>query len=109
MRLLGDEQVTTGGGGYCKATTDVALGVGERLQGEAVSDREQEGGDGLGVVARLSTPSPPWRAGSRRRAAGALEELADLALDIGVAPAGAEELEEEQEEVRLVLDQVLRW
>ncbi len=38
--------------------------------------------------------------------AGALEELADLVLDLGVAAAGAEELVEEQEEGRLVLDQV---
>ena len=38
--------------------------------------------------------------------AGALEELADLALDVGVAAAGAEQLVEEEEEARFVLDQV---
>ena len=38
--------------------------------------------------------------------AGALEELADLALDVGVAAAGAEQLVEEEEEAGFVLDQV---
>src|ERR1044072_2164449 len=52
-RLLGDEQVTTRGGGHGEAAADVALGVGERLQGEAVGDREEEGDDLLSVVAEL--------------------------------------------------------
>ena len=38
--------------------------------------------------------------------AGALEELADLALDVGVAAAGAEQLVEEEEEAGFVLDHV---
>src|SRR6202012_2714664 len=39
-------------------------------------------------------------------AAGRLEELADLVLDVGVATAGAEELVEEEEEAGVVVDQV---
>ena len=38
--------------------------------------------------------------------AGAVEELADLVLDLGVAAAGAEQLVEEEEEARVVLDHV---
>src|SRR4051794_38899818 len=51
--LLGDQQVATGGRCYGEAAADVALGVGECLQGEAVGDREEEGDDLLGVVAEL--------------------------------------------------------
>ena len=39
--------------------------------------------------------------------AQAAEEAAELLLDVGVAAPGAEELEQQEEELRLVVDRVL--
>ena len=83
------------------------LGIRERLQGEAVADREEVGDDRLGVEAEAEHALALLRLEDVGDVgAGALEELADLVLDLGVAAAGAEQLVEEQEEARLVLDQV---
>src|ERR1700754_4102652 len=105
--LLGDEQEAGRGGAGGEGAAVVARGVRERLQGEAVAEREEIGDDGVGVEAHAQHALAflgPQDGGDVR--AGALEELADLALDVGVAAAGAEQLVEQQEEARLVLDQV---
>ncbi len=90
-----------------RAASRSRLGLGEGLQGEAVADREEEADDRLGVVAEAEHALALLRLEDLGDVgAGAVEELADLALDVGVAAAGAEQLVEEQEEAGLVLDQV---
>ena len=52
-RLLGAEQEARGGDAGGEAVAVVAAGIGKRLQGEAVADREEVGDDRLGVIAEL--------------------------------------------------------
>ena len=107
VALLADEQVAGRGRAGGERGADVTVGIGEGLEGEAVADREQVGDDRLGVVAEAEHALALLRLEHLGDVgAGAVEELADLVLDFGVAPAGAEQLVEEQEEGGFVLDQV---
>src|SRR6202000_3569583 len=76
-------------------------------EGEAVGDGEEVGDDGLGFEAEAEDALVFLAAEDFGDVgAGRLEELADLVLDLRVAPAGAEERVEEEEEARIVVDQV---
>ena len=86
------EQVTGRGGGDGEARRCCRARVGECLQGEAVGDREEVGDDRLGVVAEVEHALALLRAQHLGDVgAGALEELADLVVDLGIAATGAEE------------------
>ena len=70
----------------------------QRLEGEAVADREQVGGHRLRVVAQVQYPF--GLLGSEDladMAPCALEKLAQLALDVGISAAGAEQLKQQQD------------
>src|SRR3954452_13512188 len=96
--LLVDEQVPGRGGARGERRVDVAIGIRERLKREAVADREEEGDDRLGVVAQLQHALALLRFQYLGDVgAGPFEELADLALDVRIAAAGAEQLVEDEE------------
>src|SRR5688500_7529887 len=103
--LLADQQVAGRGDGRGDRRRMVAIGLRQRLEGEAVGDREEVGGDGRRVVAKvehslaLLDPEDLGQVG-----ADAPEELAQLVPDVGVPAPGAEQLEEEQEGVGFVLE-----
>src|SRR6185312_14716130 len=105
--LLRNEQVPSGGGAGGEGLAAVALGIREGLQREAVAVREQVGDDRLRLETQLQHAlallGVEYLGHVRARP---LEQLADLALDVGVAATGAEQLVEKQEETRFVLDHV---
>src|SRR6201999_320476 len=104
---VGDEEVAGRGGAGGEGRVDVAARVTESLEGEAVGDGEEVGDDGLGVEAEAEDSLVFLAAEDFGDVgAGRLEELADLVLDLRVTAAGAEELVEEEEEARIVVDQV---
>ena len=88
---------------------EVALGVGEPLQRDAVAGGEQVGDDRLGVEAqRRARPRAPSRAAPRRRARGrARRARRARAGSRGCGRPAREQLEEEHVEARVVLDHVL--
>ena len=71
QRLLGAEQVARRGDADRECAGAVARGVGERLQGEAVAEREEVGDDVLGArSAGSARPPRPCCAAPRRRGSG---------------------------------------
>ena len=86
----------------------IPLGVGEHLQRDAVGEREQQRDDGADLEAGLDHALGLLGAqdlGDVR--SGAVEELRHLALDLGVAATGGEQVKEQNPESGVVLYRVL--
>src|SRR3954465_15154221 len=83
--LFGAEQVAGGGDADREGAGAVARGVGEDLEGDAVAEGEEVGDDVLGGEAEADDALLLLAVENRGDVgAGALEELTDLFLDVGV-------------------------
>ena len=104
---LGEQRPRAGDAGLERGA-EVVLGLGEHPQRQAVTQREERDGDRLGVGVEAQDALVVLgleQAGDV--AARAAVELGDLGGEVGRAARGAEELEDQRDEVRIVLDEVL--
>ena len=85
--LLGDQQVTRRSRAGFERDAVVALGIGERLQGEAVADREEEADDRLGVVAEADHTLALLRLEERGVVLTGVEPYVELLLRSSSGPA----------------------